>query len=126
MTYAGFKSMIYAGLAKDDPRVKAAREWIGANWTLDYNPNMPEKQSKQGLYYFYHTFARALAANGESHIKDKSGRERDWKAELVDKLAKLQKDDGSWVNEEDRWFEGKPALTTAYAMLALEAAFEKK
>ena len=28
MTYAGLKSMMYAGLTKDDPRVKAATEWI--------------------------------------------------------------------------------------------------
>jgi squalene-hopene/tetraprenyl-beta-curcumene cyclase len=30
MSYAGLKSMIYAGLAKDDPRVKAVMGWIGA------------------------------------------------------------------------------------------------
>ena len=29
MTYAGFKSMLYAGLTEDDPRVKAAVEWLG-------------------------------------------------------------------------------------------------
>ena len=28
MTYAGLKSMIYAGVSQDDPRVKAAYEWI--------------------------------------------------------------------------------------------------
>jgi len=28
MTYAGLKSMIYAGVDKDDPRVKAAMKWI--------------------------------------------------------------------------------------------------
>jgi squalene-hopene/tetraprenyl-beta-curcumene cyclase len=31
MTYAGLKSMIYAGLTKDDPRVKAAWDWIRKN-----------------------------------------------------------------------------------------------
>ena len=40
MTYAGLKSMIYAGLTKDDPRVKAAVDWITKNWTLDENPGM--------------------------------------------------------------------------------------
>ena len=34
MTYAGLKSMIYAGVGKDDPRVQAAREWITENYTL--------------------------------------------------------------------------------------------
>ncbi len=40
MTYAGLKSMMYAGLTKDDPRVKAAWKWVSNNWTLDVNPGM--------------------------------------------------------------------------------------
>lgn len=123
MTYAGFKSMIYAGLKKDDPRVQAALGWIREHWTLDHNPNMPEKQSREGLYYYYHTFARALEAFGERVIRDRTGREHDWRAELVDVLARQQKPDGSWLNPEPRWMEQFPALTTAYAMLALEAAY---
>jgi squalene-hopene/tetraprenyl-beta-curcumene cyclase len=35
MTYAGLKSMIYAGLKPDDPRVKAAIEYIAKNYTLE-------------------------------------------------------------------------------------------
>jgi squalene-hopene/tetraprenyl-beta-curcumene cyclase len=123
MTYAGFKSMLYAGLTKEDRRVKAALDWIGRYWTLDFNPNMPEKQSRQGLYYYYHVFGRAFQAWGEEIVKDDVGREHNWRAELVAKLAELQREDGSWVNEADRWMEGQPALTTAYAMLALQAAY---
>lgn len=122
MTYAGFKSMLYAGLTPSDPRVEAALDWIGRHWTLDYNPNMPERQAKEGLYYYYHTFARALAAHGEPVLRDKVGREHDWRKELIAKLASLQRPDGSWVNEEDRWMEGNPALTTAYSLLALQEA----
>ncbi len=33
MTYAGLKSMIYAGLAADDPRVKAAIAYITKHYT---------------------------------------------------------------------------------------------
>lgn len=123
MTYAGFKSMVYAGLSKSDPRVQAAIGWIAANWTLDVNPSMPEKQSREGLFYYYMTFGRALSAFGESAVRDKSGRDHDWRTELVEQLTKLQKDDGSWVNEQDRWMEGHPALTTAYSMIALQEAF---
>ena len=122
MTYAGFKSMLYAGLTRDDPRVTAALDWIGRHWTLDYNPNMPQRQSKQGLFYYYHVFGRAMQAFGQNTIRDHAGREHHWRRELIAKLASLQKPDGSWVNTEDRWMEGIPALTTAYAMLALEAA----
>ncbi|MBK8915723.1 MAG: hypothetical protein IPM64_14205 [Phycisphaerales bacterium] len=122
MTYAGFKSMIYCGLSRDDPRVRAALGWIRRHWTLDHNPNMPERQSHEGLYYYYHTFARALAAGGEDVIEDHVGRKHDWRVELVAKLESLQRPDGSFVNERDRWMEGLPSLVTAYALLALQAA----
>ncbi|MFQ5807822.1 MAG: prenyltransferase/squalene oxidase repeat-containing protein, partial [Phycisphaerae bacterium] len=121
MTYAGFKSMLYAGLTREDRRVKAALDWIGRSWTLDYNPNMPERQSKQGLFYYYHVFGRAFQAWGEDVVKDHVGREHNWRAELVAKLTTLQREDGSWVNEASRWMEVYPTLTTAYAMLALQA-----
>ena len=123
MTYAGFKSMLYAGLKRDDPRVQAALDWIRRYWTLDYNPNMPEARSREGLFYYYHVFARALQAFGENVVRDKTGQEHDWRRDLVEKLNKLQRLDGSWVNEQDRWMEGIPALTTAYSMLALQAAY---
>ena len=55
MTYAGLKSMIYAGLTQDDPRVKAALEYIKKHYTLDENPG----QGQRGLYYYYQTFAKA-------------------------------------------------------------------
>ncbi|MBU0638549.1 MAG: terpene cyclase/mutase family protein [Planctomycetes bacterium] len=123
MTYAGFKSMLYAGLARDDPRVKAALDWIRRYWTLDFNPNMPAQQSQQGVYYYYHVFARAMAAWGEPEIADQAGRRHNWRHELASKLAELQRSEGSWVNEADRWMEGLPVLTTAYGMLAIQAAY---
>lgn len=123
MTYAGLKSMLYAGLTRDDPRVRAALTWIRRHWTLEFNPNMPEAQSREGLYYYYHVFGRALAAWGEPVIQDQTGREHVWRHELVEQLARVQKPDGQWVNEADRWMEGLPALTTAYSMLALQAAY---
>ncbi len=38
MTYSGLKSMIYAGVSKDDPRVKAALSFLEKNYTVDNNP----------------------------------------------------------------------------------------
>jgi len=123
MTYAGFKSMLYAGLRRDDRRVRAALEWMRRHWTLQFNPNMPEARSREGLFYYYHVFGRALDAYGEPVIQDSTGREHAWRQELVERLAKAQKPDGSWVNDADRWMEGLPALTTAYSLLALQAAY---
>lgn len=123
MTYAGFKSLLYAGVGRDDPRVRAALEWIRRHWTLEFNPNMPEQRSREGLFYYYHVFARALAAWGEDVVTDAAGRRHEWRGELVEKLARLQRSDGSWVNEHDRWMEGYPELTTAYSIMAIQAAF---
>lgn len=115
MTYAGLKSMIYAGVKKDDPRVKAALTWITKHYSLRDNPGM----GKQGLYYYYHTFAKTLSVLDLDELKDADGKSHDWRAELVATLAKQQKTNGSWINEADRWYEGDPNLVTAYGLLAL-------
>ncbi len=126
MTYAAFKSFIYAGLSKKDPRVQAAYGWIRQYWRLDSNPNMPEAQSLQGLYYYYHVFAKALRAWGENEIKDTAGKAHNWRQELVDAMAERVQKNGSWVNkEENRWQEGSPMLATAYCALALEESLKK-
>jgi squalene-hopene/tetraprenyl-beta-curcumene cyclase len=115
MTYAGFKSMIYAGVERDDPRVKAAYEWIQKHYTLDENPDM----GPQGLFYYYHTFAKALAAIGDEKIVDAEGKAHDWRGELAAQFIALQNSDGSWVNKTPRWLEGDPNLVTAYGLLSL-------
>ncbi len=115
MTYAGLKSMIYAGVGPDDPRVQAATKWIRKHYGLDDNPGL----GQQGLYYYYHTFAKALAAMGVDRFKAADGKEHDWREELIAELAKRQRDNGSWVNPTTRWLEGDPNLVTSYALLAL-------
>jgi squalene-hopene/tetraprenyl-beta-curcumene cyclase len=115
MTYAGLKSMIYAGLDGNDPRVRAAMTYITRHYTLDENPGL----GQQGLYYFYHTFAKTMAVLGEPTLVDAKGASHDWRAELVAALGKRQQADGGWVNPADRFMEGDPNLVTAYALLAL-------
>src|SRR5262249_34990029 len=34
MSYSGLKSMVFAGVKEDDPRVKAVVKWIGKNYDL--------------------------------------------------------------------------------------------
>ena len=115
MSYAGLKSMIYAGLGPKDRRVAAAVAWARRHYTLDENPGM----GQQGLYYYYHTMAKALDAFGEERFVDAKGRKHDWRREMVEALARRQRADGSWVNEADRWYEGDANLVTGYALLAL-------
>lgn len=116
MTYAGLKSMIYAGVNADDPRVKAAVAWIKKHYSVSENPGM----QGNGLYYYYTTFAKALDALGQEKISDAEGKAHDWRTELRDHILSLQKENGSWVNPTPRWQEGDPNLATAYALIALQ------
>lgn len=126
MTYAGFKSYLFAELPKDDPRVKAAFDWIRRNFTVDENPGA----GTNGQYYYYVVFARALRAAGEPTIKTldakntPTGEERNWRKELVEKLASLQNEDGSFKSVSQRWMENNPDLITAYSLIALRQAIE--
>jgi squalene-hopene/tetraprenyl-beta-curcumene cyclase len=124
MTYAGLKSMIYAGLSHDDPRVKAAWDWISRNFTVDENPGMsalgPEN-AQGGLYYYFYTMARALNAYGQPVIVDPPGGKHDWRIALIQKIAALQRPDGSFIGQR-KWMEDNPVLVTAYTVIALEQA----
>lgn len=115
MTYAGLKSMIYAGVSQDDRRVKAAITFLQKNYDLESNPGM----GQQGLYYYYHTMAKAFDAIGQKHFVDADGKKHDWKSDIRGKLAGVQRPDGSWVNDTTRWMEGDPNLVCGYALLAL-------
>jgi squalene-hopene/tetraprenyl-beta-curcumene cyclase len=65
VTYAGFKSYLFAGLAKNDERVTAAVDWARRNYTLTENPGI----GTDGYYYYLVMFARAMHARGESTIE---------------------------------------------------------
>ncbi len=118
MTYAGLKSMIYAGLKPDDPRVKAATAYIARHYTLDENPGLGQR----GLYYYYQTFSKTMALLGKPAFVDAEGRSHDWRADLFAALAARQGPNGSWVNKADSFMEGDANLVTAYGLLALAHA----
>ena len=126
VTYAGLLSMLHAHLSKDDARVKAAWEWIQRNYTLEENRGLGARpgarESKQGLFYYYLMFAKALDAWGESDVILATGEKRLWANDLCAKLASLQHDDGSWTNEVPRWWEADPVLVTTYVLQAYNYA----
>jgi hypothetical protein len=105
--------------------VAAALEWIGEHWTLEVNPGFDALRDPMagymGLFYYYLTVAEALSVSGIDRLKTSSGKTRDWRAEMLVKLASLQLKNGSWVNERaPRWWEGNPVLCTGYALNALQ------
>jgi squalene-hopene/tetraprenyl-beta-curcumene cyclase len=115
MTYSGLKSMIYCGVKSDDPRIVAAKKWIKDNYDLKTNPGV----GPDGLYYYYHVFAKTLATVGNDTIEDAKGVKHDWRKELVEQLAAKQQPNGSWMNPNGRWLEGDPNLVTGYVLLSL-------
>lgn len=116
MTYTGLKSFLYAGVAKDDPRVKAAIGWVRRHYTVDENPGM----GKAGLYYYYQTFGKAMTAWGDDQFKDAAGKDHNWRQDLFNALKTRQLADGSWQNVGDVTFgEGDKNLATAFALLSL-------
>ena len=119
MTYAGLKSMIYAKVDRNDPRVKAAAEWAARHYTVAENPGV----GPNGLYYYLQTFAKAHAALGSETVRTPDGKQHDWRADLLKQLSGTQLPDGSWINRKSgRWMESMPELVTAYALLALKVA----
>ena len=120
MTYAGLKSFVYAGLSKDDPRVKAALEWIGKHYDLNSNPGLGQK----GLYYYYQVFAKALKAAEIDQLPTASGPPREWRTDIVKQLIAKQQADGSWVNTDKGWMENDARLVTAYSLAALANAMK--
>ena len=121
MSYAGLLSYVYADLKHDDPRVIAVVDWLRANYTLDENPAM----GPQGLYYYLHTMAKALTQYGADTLATQGGQTVNWREQLALKLINLQKADGSWANDNGRWFEKDPALVTSYSLIALEMVYSK-
>jgi Squalene-hopene cyclase C-terminal domain len=116
MTYGGLKSFLYAGVSKEDQRVKAAIAWIRNHYTLEENPGM----GQTGLYYYYHVFAKAMDALGENPFADSMGQKHYWKRDLFDTLVKRHQADGSWRNAQDKAFgEADPNLATGFAVLSL-------
>jgi squalene-hopene/tetraprenyl-beta-curcumene cyclase len=116
MTYAGLKSMIYAGVDQDDLRVKAALAWIRKNYDVSENPGM----GASGHYYYLHTFAKTLRALEIDEVQSADGQRHNWRGDLLSELSRRQKRNGSWFNTRNtRWLEGDENLVTGYALLAL-------
>jgi squalene-hopene/tetraprenyl-beta-curcumene cyclase len=116
ISYGGLLSYIYAELKHDDPRVKAVFDWLRSNYTLNENPGM----GPQGLYYYFHTLTKALTAYGVNDLELTDGRKIVWRRDVASRLMDLQRRDGSWENDNSRWWEKDPVLVTAYAVLSLE------
>ena len=115
-SYAGLLSYIYADIKRDDARVAAVLDWLRANYTLVENPGM----GPQGYYYYVHLMTKGLTAAGVDELTTKDGTRVNWRRDVALRLMNLQKPDGSWMNDNARWWEKETPLTTSYSLIALE------
>jgi squalene-hopene/tetraprenyl-beta-curcumene cyclase len=118
MTYAGLEAMIFAQLDRDDPRVTSALHWASRHWSVDENPG----RGSRGLFYYYTIMAKALSLVSAGAIPRETGGAIPWRRELLEKLVAVQRPDGSWVNDDNTFWEGDPALVTAYSLMAMQRA----
>ncbi|HZO86759.1 MAG TPA: prenyltransferase/squalene oxidase repeat-containing protein [Chthonomonadaceae bacterium] len=115
MTYAGLKSYIYCGVTRSDPRAQAAWNWIRGHYTVTEHPGM----GNTSLYYYYHTMAKTLDVYGQKIVQDVRGNKHDWSRDLAAQLVAIQRPDGSWYNDNARFWENQPPLVTSYTLIAL-------
>lgn len=121
MTYVGMLALVYANVARDDPRVISAFHWSARHWTLEENPGM----GQQGVYFFYNVLSKSLDAYRSDLIPRGGGKFVDWRKELAKKLVSTQRIDptdgaGYWLNDAGRFWENDPILATAYSIMALQ------
>ncbi len=126
MTYSLLRMYQILGLSKDDPRMKAAFDWIrkAENFAFDKHPGMRadnKNQPYQGHFYFLYSAASTLdELADDGTITDSKNEPHDWKRELGAVLLELQGENGSWVNSRDQSFqEGQPLIATGFALMAL-------
>ena len=116
MTYAGLKTMIYAGLTPEDKRFQAALSWIAKHYTVTENPG----RGAAGLYYYYHTKAKTLDVKGSPVLEGIDGKRHPWRADLSEHLISVQQANGSWLNADSRqYMEDDANLVTGYVLMTL-------
>ncbi|MGD1001515.1 MAG: prenyltransferase/squalene oxidase repeat-containing protein [Candidatus Brocadiia bacterium] len=120
-TALGLAALLESNVARSDPRVVGAVDWIRSNYTLDTPAGGP---GKQGLCFYYYSLAGALSLYGEEPLLRPEKRAADWRRELMIRLISLQRTDsqglGYWVNGRGEGAEKDPVLVTAWCVLTLE------
>jgi len=121
-TADGLRCLLHCGLAPDHPRVRAAWSWLQRHYAIDANPGAfdedREHLRKATYYYYVWSLAHVVLHMKVRTIQTPSG-PRDGLAELAGHLMRLQREDGTWVNEIGTGKEDDPLVATPFAASAL-------
>lgn len=116
-TCDGIRALLAGGLKADDKRVTKGAAWLAERPSLELVPGFeglpPELGWQRGLrFYYYSSLAKVLPT---LPVADIASRRKD----LLEMLLKLQRTDGSFVNESDRMRENDPLIATGLGVAAL-------
>lgn len=114
-TCDGILALLAAGVPKDDDRITAAVKWLKEHTNIDYPQGIPTDYPEpwgEALEY-YHYAVRA-------EVYDALDFPAEEKLALANKVASLQREDGSFVNSKSPLMkEDDPLLATSLAVIAL-------
>lgn len=118
-TCDAIRALLATGVKSDDQRITKAVGWLAGRPSLELVPGFeglpPELGWQRGLrFYYYSTIAQNLPLFPASDVAARQ------KA-LLEMLLKLQRMDGSFVNESDRMRENDPLIATGLAATAMAA-----
>ncbi|MGI8979130.1 MAG: prenyltransferase/squalene oxidase repeat-containing protein [Pirellulaceae bacterium] len=116
-TCDGIRALLAAGMKADDKRVVKAAAWLAARLSLELVPGFeglpPELGWQRGLrFYYYASLAKVLPTLPTADVASR-------RKGLLEMLLKLQRTDGSFLNESDRMRENDPLIATGLGGTAL-------
>jgi hypothetical protein len=119
----GIRALLACGLPADDKRVVRAAVWLAERPSLELVPGFealpPELGWQRGLrFYYYASLARVLPTFSAADVASR-------RKGLLEMLLKLQRTDGSYVNESDRMRENDPLIATGLGATALAALLDQ-
>lgn len=118
MTHAGVAALRDLGIPDTDPRVTAARNWIGGH----YSSGLPgAAAASPDPFLYFDAFVRSMVATGQPVLETPNGATHNWRNDAISALLDLHRPDGSWrvgANAGSR-ADTDPVLSTARSVNAL-------
>jgi hypothetical protein len=116
-TIDGMRALIACGVSDDDERVRRGSQWLTEHAEFDVVPGFIDEEAQRtwaiGLrFYYWAGLAQVLPLMPDTY-------RHQCRPELLQKLASLQRFDGSWENESHAMREDDPLIATAFAILTL-------
>ena len=120
LTMGALKSLLYAQVKADDPRMNKGLKWISNNYSVKENPGLKDG----GYYYYLYMFSSLMLIWDKDFIHSEDAK-HNWRDDILQTLLSKQKSDGNWVNQSKLWREDNSSLCTAYAILSMEFCLVK-